>query len=124
MRNAKGRPSWCVVPLFALLVSLAPPVLAQGGVTCTLCNPGHGPAAAGNGVASYVTVPEGRLTLTDIVMTDTSRLGEDSVHFLRYGVKPGLDVGVGYWDTPGRIRLAVNWQCVAPLKARPAVLIG
>jgi hypothetical protein len=72
----------------------------------------------------YVTVPEGRLTLTDIGMVDEPRLGENSVHFLRYGVRAGLDVGVGYWGTPGRVRPAVNWQCVSARKNRPALLLG
>ena len=75
-------------------------------------------------MATYVTVPEGRLTLIDIMMADAPRPGGDSVHFLRYGVKAGLDVGVGYWETPGRLRPAVNWQCVSARNGRPAVLIG
>jgi hypothetical protein len=75
-------------------------------------------------VASYVTVPEGRLTLTDILLVDDPRPLGNSVHFLRYGAKPGLDVGVGYWATPGKLRPAVNWQVTRAVKNRPAVLIG
>jgi hypothetical protein len=69
-------------------------------------------------------VPEGRLTLVDILMVDAPGLGEESVHFLRYGVRPGVDVGVGYWETPGRLRPAVNWQVSRAQRSRPAVLVG
>jgi hypothetical protein len=75
-------------------------------------------------VASYVTVPEGTLTLTDIALVDERQPWKSSVHFLRYGVRPNLDVGVGFWATPGKMRPAVNWQVARALKSRPAVLVG
>src|SRR5438046_1318947 len=64
------------------------------------------------------------MTLTDVLLVDDAHPWNSSVHFLRYGVRPGLDVGVGYWTTPGKLRPAVNWQVTRALKGRPAVLIG
>lgn len=49
---------------------------------------------------------------------------EGGTYFLRYGATPRLDVGVGYWDKPGKPRPAVNWQVLGQSERRPAMLVG
>jgi hypothetical protein len=109
----------------ALVALAAAPAQAQGGSTCTLCNPGAKlEARAENGVVSQMTVPKGRLTLASLVMESPLNVGADAVHFLRYGATSRLDVGVGYWAEPGKLRPAANWQALQARGERPAILVG
>jgi hypothetical protein len=116
--------SYSTIAVAALLSLAALPARAQGGSTCTLCNPGGHSGPEGNSMTSHVTVAEGRLTFTTLTLVNRLAPLENGVYFLRYGVSSRLDLGVGYWADPGKPRPAVNWQIVPPLKDRPAVLVG
>jgi hypothetical protein len=124
LRTKRNTRCWSTIAVAALSSLAALPARAQGGSTCTLCNPGGHSGLEGNSMTSHVTVAEGRLTFAGLTLVNRLDPTQNGVYFLRYGVNSRMDVGVGYWADPGKPRPAVNWQVVPPLKDRPAVLVG
>jgi hypothetical protein len=123
-RTQRSSRCWSMIAVATLFSLAALPAGAQGGSTCTLCNPGGHTAADADSLTSHVTVAEGRLTLASLAMLDRLAPAQNGVYFLRYGLNANVDVGVGYWADPGKARPAVNWQVVRPRNDRPAVLVG
>lgn len=83
----------------------------------------------------------GKLTLATLVITGpraaalsggghaghsggTAGHGRRETYSLRYGLNRRMDVGLGYWSTPGKVRPSVNWQVASEQQARPGLLVG